>query len=369
MAAGLTSVAGFGPAGPGDRGVAGVALEEAQRHLGAAGVVRAQEQHDGFAVVVQALDPGQCLQPLAGEAFGEQRQEVGDGGPAGELVVGGVQEPFDRLGAEGADEVSAQPGGGGLEGDLLVEGDVRRAGRSGSSGCLRIRMRSRRGARSSTRQAVRRTAASKAPVLPTRTGSGTDQCRSATWPSSSWAWSQTVMTRSPPAWTSSRRRGRSRRSGRWCRCGSRDGAGVDPRGGMGAGARRRERDWRGARARRRAASGRSWRCRRTALGALPRTVAGRRVSRAPGTRLQVGAPPVALGPRPHDDALVLEHLEVVGQQVGGHGQHRRQLGRGGVAEAELSTIAQSRRVGQRGVHRGTPPQLGRSLSVHCLNID
>jgi hypothetical protein len=61
--------------------------EKAHGHLGAAGVVHAQEQHGGFAVVGQAFDLGQCVEALAGEAFGQKRQEVGHGGAAGELVV------------------------------------------------------------------------------------------------------------------------------------------------------------------------------------------------------------------------------------------------------------------------------------------
>ena len=43
-------VAGFGAAGPGDGLVTGELGEEPQRHLGAAGVVGAQEQHGRFAV-------------------------------------------------------------------------------------------------------------------------------------------------------------------------------------------------------------------------------------------------------------------------------------------------------------------------------
>jgi len=57
--------------------------------------VHAQEQHDGPAVVAQPFHAGLGDQPLAGEAFGEQRQEVRDGRMAGELLVAGVQEPLD----------------------------------------------------------------------------------------------------------------------------------------------------------------------------------------------------------------------------------------------------------------------------------
>ena len=121
---GVDFVAGFGAARPRDRAVAGEVGEESERHLGAAGVVGAQEQHGGFAVVVLAFDPGQRVEPLAGEPFGQQRQEVGHGRAAGELVVGRVQEPFDGLDAEHAVELALQSGRGGLECELLVDGQV-----------------------------------------------------------------------------------------------------------------------------------------------------------------------------------------------------------------------------------------------------
>ena len=75
-------------------------VEVPQRHLGAASVVGAQEQHGGLGVGDLALDTGQGGQSLVCPAFGEQRKEVGNGCPTGELVVGGVQEPFDGLDAE-----------------------------------------------------------------------------------------------------------------------------------------------------------------------------------------------------------------------------------------------------------------------------
>jgi hypothetical protein len=55
------------------------------------------------------------MQALAGEPFGQQRQEVRDGGAAGELVVGGVQEPFDGLGAECVGVLGFQSGRGGAQ--------------------------------------------------------------------------------------------------------------------------------------------------------------------------------------------------------------------------------------------------------------
>ena len=104
--------------------VAGEVGEEAQGHLGASGVVGAQEQHRGLAVADLAFHPGQGVQALAGEPFGEQRKEIGDRRAAGELVVGGVQEPFDRLDTETVAEVALQPGSGSLERVLLIDGQV-----------------------------------------------------------------------------------------------------------------------------------------------------------------------------------------------------------------------------------------------------
>jgi hypothetical protein len=83
--------------------------KEPKRHLGTAGVVRAQKQHRGFAVVVQTFDLGQRTQPLPGEPFGHQRQELADGGGVGEPVVGGMQEPVDGVGPKTPSNSSARP--------------------------------------------------------------------------------------------------------------------------------------------------------------------------------------------------------------------------------------------------------------------
>ena len=87
--------------------------EETEGHLRAAGVVGAQEQHRGLVSVIVPSTFANARQPLPGEAFGQQRQEVGDGGPTGELVVGGVQEPLDGFHAEHVGELGRQPGGRG----------------------------------------------------------------------------------------------------------------------------------------------------------------------------------------------------------------------------------------------------------------
>jgi hypothetical protein len=69
--------------------------------------VHAQEQHGRLAVVV-SFDLGQGVQSLAGEPFGQQRQEVRDGAVGGELVVAAVQELVDGLDAEDAVELAVQ---------------------------------------------------------------------------------------------------------------------------------------------------------------------------------------------------------------------------------------------------------------------
>jgi hypothetical protein len=121
---GVDFISGFGSARPSDALVASELGEESERHLGTSSVVGAKEQHRGFGVGDLAFHPGQGGESLAGEAFGQQRQEVGDGGAAGGLVVGGVQEPFDGLYPEGAVELVLQPGGGGSQGQLLVDGEI-----------------------------------------------------------------------------------------------------------------------------------------------------------------------------------------------------------------------------------------------------
>ena len=78
----------------------------------------------GLVVGDLAFDAGQRVQPLASEPFGEQGQESRNGGPAGELVVGGAQEPLDRLNAEGVGELGLQPGGRGAQRKLLVDRQV-----------------------------------------------------------------------------------------------------------------------------------------------------------------------------------------------------------------------------------------------------
>ena len=62
------------------------------------------------------------LQTLAGELLGEQGKEVEDNGALGELVVGGMQEPFDRLSSERAVELAGEMAGSGLQREVLVEG-------------------------------------------------------------------------------------------------------------------------------------------------------------------------------------------------------------------------------------------------------
>jgi hypothetical protein len=76
------------------------------------------------AVVAAALDLGQRGQALPGEAFGEQGQKVRDAAAHRELVVAGVQEPFDGFAAEDVGELVGDPDGGGVQGELLIDGQV-----------------------------------------------------------------------------------------------------------------------------------------------------------------------------------------------------------------------------------------------------
>ena len=99
-------VAGLGAARPRDRPVAGEVVEPPERHLRAPGVVHAEEQHGRETVVGLALDARERLEALAGEALGEDGQEVQRGGAVGELVVARGEEPFDGLGAEHAVELA-----------------------------------------------------------------------------------------------------------------------------------------------------------------------------------------------------------------------------------------------------------------------
>ena len=73
------------------------------------------KQHRGFAVADLAFHLGHCVEAPAGKAFGEQWQEIRDGGPRGELVIRRVQEPFDRLHAERFGEIALQVGRGDVQ--------------------------------------------------------------------------------------------------------------------------------------------------------------------------------------------------------------------------------------------------------------
>ena len=81
-------VAGFGAAGPGNALIAGKVVEVPQRHLGAASIVRAQEEHGGLGGGGIALTRARAVS--RGEP--PQRSAVAEGSwerlPTGELVVG-----------------------------------------------------------------------------------------------------------------------------------------------------------------------------------------------------------------------------------------------------------------------------------------
>jgi hypothetical protein len=70
--------------------------------------VHAQEQHDGHAVLAPALDASQSGEPLAGEPLRDERKEVGEPRPVGELVVARLEEQLDGLGRERAGELGLE---------------------------------------------------------------------------------------------------------------------------------------------------------------------------------------------------------------------------------------------------------------------
>lgn len=69
---------GGGARGAGDHGAAGAVAQEGGGHLGASGVVDADEQHFGVGVLGGALGLGGCGQPVGGEAYREDRQVAVD---------------------------------------------------------------------------------------------------------------------------------------------------------------------------------------------------------------------------------------------------------------------------------------------------
>ncbi len=167
----LRWLAGLRASGPRDRAVARELLEESERHLRLAGVVHAQEQHHGLAVVDEALHAAEGVQSLAREALGEERKERGDRRLGRELVVGAGEEVLDGLRGEDPRELSAEPLGRRAEGVGLIDGERVLAVQvvvHGSYPWVRASARRpMRGVRSSK-------AARKASALPWA-GSGTDQ--------------------------------------------------------------------------------------------------------------------------------------------------------------------------------------------------
>lgn len=69
---------------------------------------------------MQSLDLRQGLQPLPGEALGEQRQELHHGRAVRELIERAGQKPLDGLGAEVTGELALQSSASLPEGELLV---------------------------------------------------------------------------------------------------------------------------------------------------------------------------------------------------------------------------------------------------------
>ena len=90
---------------------------------------------------------------------------------------------------------------------------------------------------------------------------------------------------------------------------------------------------------------------------------GQRVQGA-GDQLQVGAAAVAVGAAAGDDPGLFQHVQVVREQVGRHGQHGGQLGGGRVPGQQRVGDPQPGDVGERGVQDRTPLQLRGSISSH-----
>ena len=187
---GLTRSAGFGATGPADRAVPSEMLEEAQRHLGAAGVVHAQEQHDWACRRREGPRPW----PTRDRRWRANRSAISgrnlrDGRPVGELVVtrnaGTVRSSRCRrrrrtrwpVGSRRCATPATRPwrsvfqvGGysvGGahvrlLRGDSMDRVGIGRAGEVAAS--------------RSTRRVMSAYAVSNASSVSTRTGSGIDQC-------------------------------------------------------------------------------------------------------------------------------------------------------------------------------------------------
>ena len=252
--------------------------------------------------------------------------------------------------------------GGGAQGELLVDGQVGAVvdGRCRSSVVLRGKDRVPAG-RCGRRCRCRRPRTRRR----CRPARGRAPTSAAGWPAAarcSWALSQTATTRSSSlddvgdvggaGGVEARPWRRATATARgWTRS-----AGLVPAEAAGCGCA-------APTARRRVGSGRSCGCRRTPPAARPRHRAerdGGQGLRAPGAgRCGGGRPRTGTG-RP---GRVLQHLEVVGDQVGRHAQRLADLAGRGVAEDQRVDDRQPRRIAQCGVHPG--PRLQRhSVSVH-----
>ena len=73
---------------------------------------------------VGALPLGQGTKPLAREPFGEQREEIGDGGRWHEALERVGDEARDGLPPERSGEFPLEPGGGAVDKVPLVQGEA-----------------------------------------------------------------------------------------------------------------------------------------------------------------------------------------------------------------------------------------------------
>jgi hypothetical protein len=112
-------------------------IEQACRHLGAAGIVHADEQHFRGGLHDCFLGLGQCGEPVNGEPQGQPDQVDADLRGAPQRGVGLEDVALDGLGAERADELRGQfIGGSGEDRDVGDQGVwIRRVWRSSLTPC------------------------------------------------------------------------------------------------------------------------------------------------------------------------------------------------------------------------------------------
>ena len=97
--------------GPGHRSALGVLVEEPEGHLGAAGVVHAEEQHGWVPALGGGFGVDESVEALAGETLGREDQPAGHGGGGGEGQVAVFEQGLDGLLAEDPLELAMEVSG------------------------------------------------------------------------------------------------------------------------------------------------------------------------------------------------------------------------------------------------------------------